>query len=646
MWSIRAPLIPRPHRVLSVVRLSSIVAGCMRLVPIIRCSFLFVVSTVAIAACDTTNNQTDQDTSTTLPATPTVIATPAVPIAITPANKSTEPPTPTKLAADFGDAPDGNPAGYANTRIIGRFPTRLDTRSSDKSGAHINKPGLDRLGSSVTAEANADDSSDPDTTPNLVNSDAADDGLRGLTLILDGTPASAMVDLTVSLDKSAPVGDRFINILIDMNLDGRWGPSEGAAPEWAVRNLPVRLDPGAMTQIQTETFPIGSATQLPDGAWMRILLTRSRIEGTRWDGSGQWSFGEVEDYRIELPRIDGKGNSQDLVPLVVTICPSTITVPSDVLVARATCGLINLGGDGTSELRFVRASGKMRIAPERTGNIVLRGGTTREIPLAIVSSQRTTEWRYRSGERIPSKVIEGTVLIGLQPVDQVLTVAPAAADQPMFRGDASGDYFSISDAAVVKGFAFADIRRIASGTATLTTAHLSVLRSSWFSVAPTNPIDRGERYAVFLLVLADPIPLDNQDLGIQIAVAIQANNDPNDNWTSHIANFDIFQNTDTWFEIHYRPNTNPSWHLQKRTAAAPTKITATGALAVINENHVFLLVPAIELSRPMADLQYRATTFVHEAGDPLGTKGPSMADVSPELDHPLATFATAPPAAG
>jgi hypothetical protein len=61
---------------------------------------------------------------------------------------------------------------------------------------------------------------------------------------------------------------------------------------------------------------------------------------------------------------------------------------------------------------------------------------------------------------------------------------------------------------------------------------------------------------------------------------------------------------------------------------------------------VLLLVPAIEIKRPITDLQYRATTFIHESGDPLGNTGPSMTDVSPELDQSLATFATAPPAAG
>ncbi len=611
-----------------------------------RYSTLVALSTVAIAGCGVTDSPNNQNPSVRVVTPPVTTAIPSVPIEVTPPNKSTEPPTPTKLSADFGDAPDGNPAGYANTRIIGRFPTRLKTRSSDKPGAHIYTPGADRLGPSVTAEASADDSNNPDAAPNLVNSDAADNGLRGLTLTLDGTPPSAVVDLTVSLDPSAPVGDRFVNILIDMNLDGRWGPSDGVAPEWAIRNFPVRVDPGTTARIQTDKFPIGSATQLPDGAWMRVLLTRSRIEGVRWDGGGRWPFGEVEDYRIELPRLSGNADAQEPMPLVATICPSTITVPSDVLVARATCGLINLVGDGLSKLSLIRDSGKMRITPDQTENALLRGGSTREIPLAIVNNQRATEWRYRSGERIPSRITKGTVVIGLEPVDKVLTVTPAAADQPMFHGDASEDYFSISEAHVVKGFAFGDIRRIASGNATLTTAHLAALRSSSFAVAPTNPIDRSERYAAFLIDLGNPIPLDNQQLGIQISVAIQANSDPIDNWTARVAEFDIFENTDTWFEIHYRPNANPSWRLQKRTSVAPTTVMPTGALALINKNHVLLLVPAIEIKRPITDLQYRATTFIHESGDPLGIIGPSMADVSPELHQSLATFATAPPAAG
>ncbi len=621
-------------------------ADYLRVSSIVRYGTLVAISMLVIAGCDVADHPDNHTPLVKLIPSPSTTGTSSVPAEATPLSTSTKSPTPTKLNADFGDAPDGNPAGYANTRIIGRFPTRLKTRSSDKPGAHIYTPGADRLGLSVTAEASVDDSTNPGTAPNLVNADAADDGVRGLTLKLDGTPASAVVDLTVSLDPSAPVGDRFINILIDMNMDGRWGPSAGVSPEWAIRNFPVRVDPGTTTQIQTDQFPIGSATQLPDGAWMRVLLTRSRIEGTQWDGGGRWPFGEVEDYRIELPRMNGNPDSQEPMPLIATICPSTITVPPDVLVARATCGLINLGGDGLSKLSLIHGSGKMQISPAQTENVLLRGGSTREIPLAIVSNQRAAEWKYRSGERITSKITKGTVVIGLQPVDHVLTVTPAAADQPMFRGDASEDYFSISEAHIVKGFAFGDIRRIASGHATLTTAHLAALRSSSFAVAPTNPIDQSERYAAFLVDFGNPIPLDNQQLGIQISVAIQANSDPTDNWTAKVGQFDIFENTDTWFEIHYRPGMNPSWRLQKRTSAAPTREMSTSALALINENRVLLLVPTIEIKRPITELQYRATTFIHKSGDPLGKIGPSMTDVSPELDQSLATFASAPPAAG
>ena len=49
---------------------------------------------------------------------------------------------------------------------------------------------------------------------------------------------------------------------------------------------------------------------LPDGAWMRVLLTRESLAGAPWDGSGSWDFGEVEDYQIALPVIARPDGSQ------------------------------------------------------------------------------------------------------------------------------------------------------------------------------------------------------------------------------------------------------------------------------------------------------------------------------------------------
>lgn len=548
------------------------------------------------------------------------------------------------LAADFGDAPDGAPAGYGGTRVIGRFPTRLDTRSSPNPGAHVLTPGPDRLGEIVTSEAGADDRSDPDGLPNLVNGDGGDDGVVALTLSLDQIPAQATLDVSVALTAGAPRGPRYLNVLIDMNLDGRWSVGEDATPEWAVRNLAINLSPGSARGVRTRQFALGNASRLPDGAWMRVALTRERIVGDAWDGGGRWQAGEIEDYQLVLPRAGG-GASEAAAPLIATICPSSVDVTSGTLMQRMGCRLVNLGGDGASELRLTRATGDASLIPDRIGRLDLRAGTEQAIPLVIVRGEDEGRWRYQTGQRLEGEVADGSVVLGAKAVDRTLAIVPAD-DRPLFHIDRSVDYFSIQDLAPVNGFAFADIRRIASGTTDLTVADLDLLRSVWFAVEPLPPSSPGGGYAAFLIDLADALPRADSNLGFQIALALQATDASTDDWTPQVGDFDLFQGTDTWFEVIYRPDATPPWRLQKRTAIDPGAAAPTGATAFVDGSRVILLVPALELQRDLASLQFRVTSFVHERGDPLGAEGPSMADAAPGLGRALAVFGNVPVAVG
>ena len=151
--------------------------------------------------------------------TPPRSATPTPPPTPGSTPPATDAPTPRPLA-DFGDAPDGVAAGYPNPRVIGRFPTRLSSLTAEGPGAHVRRPGLDRLGSRVTSESDADDQDDADGTPNLVNRDAGDDGVLGLTVSLAPPQALARLSVAVTLDPAAPPGPRHINVLIDIDRDG------------------------------------------------------------------------------------------------------------------------------------------------------------------------------------------------------------------------------------------------------------------------------------------------------------------------------------------------------------------------------------------------------------------------------------------
>ena len=580
-------------------------------------------------------------------ATPTAAAVGVAALARTPTavvTAATSPTAPTVLAADFGDAPDGSPAGYRGTRVIGRFPTRLDTRSSPNPGAHVLAPGPDRLGESVTAEAGADDRSDPDGRPNLINGDDGDDGVIALTLALDQVPAQATLDVRVTLTAAAPRGPRYLNVLIDMNLDGRWSVGEDATPEWAVKNLTVNLTPGTSQRVRTRPFAMGTTSRLPDGGWMRVALSRERIVGDAWDGGGRWQAGEIEDYQLELPRA-ATGAGESPAPLIATICPPRVDVPSGALMLRTGCRLVNLGGDGSSELRLVRAQGDARLVPDRVSRLDLRAGVGQDIPLVLVRGENAGEWRYRTGERLAAQVANGSVVLGTQAVEHTLAIVPTD-DRPMYHIDRSADYFSIHDLSPVDGFAFADIRRIASGTTDLTAADLDLLRSAWFTAEPVPPANPAGTYAAFLVDLADALPRADSNLGFQIAFALQATDAAQDDWTPQVGDADLFQDTDTWFEVIYRPDATPTWRLQKRTAANPGAAQPTGAAAFVDGASVILLVPTLELERGPDALRFRVTSFVHQRGDPLGAEGASMADAAPGLGQRLAVFGNIPVAVG
>ena len=602
-----------------------------------------LLAVVALLGCEPATEPAPAQVPAGPAATPTADAAPALTPAPTPVVTAAASPTPQPLAADFGDAPDGAPAGYRGTRVIGRFPTRLDTRSSPNSGAHILNPGPDRLGEAVTAEADADDRADPDGVPNLVNADSGDDGVMALTLSLDRVPAQATLEVSVALAAAAPPGPRYLNVLIDMNLDGRWSVGEGATPEWAVRNLVVSLTPGTSRSVRTLPFAIGTASRLPDGAWMRVALMRERIVGDAWDGGGRWLAGEIEDYQLALPRAGGA--SEAAAPLIATICPASVDVLGGALMQRTGCRLLNLGGDGASELRLTRTVGDATLVPDRVGRLDLRAGAEQAVALVLVRGEDQGTWRYQTGRQLETQVSDGTVVLGARAVDRTLAIVPAD-DAPLYHIDRSADYFSIHDLSPTNGFAFADLRRIASGTTDLTVADLDLLRSAWFTVESVAPSNVSGTFVAFLIETADTLPRADSNLGFQIALALQATDSLSDDWRPQVGDFDLFQSTDTWFELIYRPDAAPRWRLQKRTAIDPGASAPTGAVAFVDESRVILLVPALELQHDPASLRFRVTSFVHERGDPVGAEGPSMADAAPGLGQPLALFGSLPVAVG
>jgi hypothetical protein len=195
-------------------------------------------------------------------------------------------------SGDYGDAPDGLPAGYSGpfAGVIGRFPT-LYASTSGAVGGHTLEVPLEEaaiLGDQISWEADADDPADPDGTPNLIWDDF-NDGVE--------IEAPANLAFKVTIGPKAPAITRYINVLIDLDRSGAWDQEE----EWAIKNLAADVPPGASQRI-SQPLPQGALQALvrePSPAWMRVALTPIPIDETApWDGSGEFASGEIEDYPV------------------------------------------------------------------------------------------------------------------------------------------------------------------------------------------------------------------------------------------------------------------------------------------------------------------------------------------------------------
>lgn len=202
--------------------------------------------------------------------------------------------------AEYGDAPDGSSTGYAGIfEQTGQFPT-LEARN----GARALQSKDAVLGSVASLEKNANDTSDPDGQPNLNPSNTdSDDGIVSMVIIPVSIPVPAELQILVSGPAGGSGGDFFVNVLIDLNLNGKWGGTAvNNEPEWVVQNFPVSVTPGDSLVVKPPRFFFSAGNRLPDKAWMRIALTRESIISSDWDGSGEFSSGEIEDHVIDLPK--------------------------------------------------------------------------------------------------------------------------------------------------------------------------------------------------------------------------------------------------------------------------------------------------------------------------------------------------------
>ncbi len=191
------------------------------------------------------------------------------------------------VKADFGDAPDGAPAGYAGAPgVIGHFPSKAGAPGPRHSpfgdfflGAGVN-------GEAASAQVNKDRFDDGASTS------LAKCGSSTLKVVLNGTalPAATLASAHVA----------YVNAWFDWNRDGDWADSsDGCSPEWAIQNFPVSMDKLAPAGVVV--LPIGfTAGKHTRDIWERVTLTLDQPVSAP-DGGGSatpYSEGETEDYLI------------------------------------------------------------------------------------------------------------------------------------------------------------------------------------------------------------------------------------------------------------------------------------------------------------------------------------------------------------
>lgn len=306
--------------------------------------------------------------------------------------------------ADYGDAPDGSATGYpAPFAQVGHFPTRFSS-----NGARVLNVNVASLGSPGSAELDAIDPSDPDGVPNLTNADS-DDGLTDLFLTLTSIPPATTLSVDVNAPAGSPGGIFYLNALIDLNMDGEWG-GKGAngENEWVVQNESVRVEPGQSIPFTSPPFAFSNGNLLPDGAYMRIALTNTKVPND-WDGTGEFAAGEIEDYVIKLPEINGKKT-----PILRVDCGGPYK-PG----AKVTCTVTNLranaAGNFTYDLKWL-GGGTVNV-PIATcippSPAAIAGGGTVAVTCNSTKGTTPTKWLFTAHVKDPdAQVVQGGIILG------------------------------------------------------------------------------------------------------------------------------------------------------------------------------------------------------------------------------------------
>lgn len=195
-------------------------------------------------------------------------------------------------ASDFGDAPDGKPAGHeAAPGVVGSFPS-LAATPGPRHDPDAHGPGAQFfLGGSIDGEADS----------LQVDADSFDDGVdAALTPCKDSTLELTINGAGLPAATLTSAHTAYVNAWFDWNRDGDWADSaDPCRAEWAVENLPVdlaTLAPGGIA-----VLPVGlTAGSNTTDVWARVTLTLDEpvVDPTGRGGAAAYGEGETEDFLL------------------------------------------------------------------------------------------------------------------------------------------------------------------------------------------------------------------------------------------------------------------------------------------------------------------------------------------------------------
>ncbi len=319
----------------------------------------------------------------------------------------------TAEAGEYGDAPDGGDTGYPGIFAqTGSFPTLFSS-----NGARTMSVDDAILGDTASIEMDADDAADPDGVANLdpANTDT-DDGLTNLFLLLTSIPPPATVSVEVNGPAGGSGGTFFLNVLIDLDMDGSWGGVAGnGEPEWVVKNHAVTVTSGSKTIVTPPAFAFANGLILPDGAYMRIALTKESVTSSDWDGSGEFSSGEIEDHVIKLPEMDGKKH-----PILAVDCGGPYRFGGAPAIP-VTCNVTNLRRDagGTFNWTVRRVSGGGVDVNAKAGGpvaVTAAPGPGNAVAVGLnatrIAGNLPSTWRFTAVPDPEAVLFDGGIILG------------------------------------------------------------------------------------------------------------------------------------------------------------------------------------------------------------------------------------------